>query len=136
MKSSVTYETARGGDDAEERTARAAYSAPALEKGLDILELLAEAGLEKVERHNRSLVAQFLESYPKNRFQLASPDSGSNIICLSRKEGSFEPLMEQLRAAGTYASVREGNLRLAFHLFNTEDEVKRLVGLLNSLKLG
>jgi selenocysteine lyase/cysteine desulfurase len=37
---------------------------------------------------------------------------------------------ERLAAAGVVSSVRAGRTRLAFHLYNTEDDVDRVLGAL------
>lgn len=92
------------------------------------LELLDEIGLENIQEYNQMLVKTFLENYPKSELELITPlDSHSNIVCLKAKTPSssakLEGLIEKHKIQG---SIREGNLRFSFHLFNTLDEVNFL----------
>lgn len=97
------------------------------------LSLFNELGLDKIQSHNAHLVNQFLESYPKESYQLITPPPAmGNIVCLrSTAKADSEKLEKALREKKIYASVREGNLRLGFHLFNDENQVNALVQALN-----
>jgi selenocysteine lyase/cysteine desulfurase len=99
------------------------------------LDVLSDAGLDNIERHNAALVTRFLEGYPKTKFQLVTPvEERANIICLRQTGGGTAQALEKaLREKKIEASVREGNLRLSFHLFNTPEEVDRVNRVLDSL---
>ena len=53
------------------------------------------------------------------------PPAGSAIVAVRRPDA-----MARLAAAGVVASARAGAARLAFHLYNTEDDVDRAVAAL------
>ncbi|MBI2981269.1 MAG: aminotransferase class V-fold PLP-dependent enzyme [Deltaproteobacteria bacterium] len=93
------------------------------------LELIEEVGLSSIEAHNQSLTNHFIENLPKNKYPLitSSPLKG-NIACL--KVDSAEELKKGLRQKSIDASVREGNLRLSFHLFNNLKQVDQLLEVL------
>lgn len=92
------------------------------------LELLSELGLEAIYRHNQTLVRHFLSHYPQKKYRLLTQGTGSNIVCLQAQGGqSAAALQSILRTAGIDVSVREGNLRISFHLFNTLAEVEVLL---------
>jgi len=96
------------------------------------LELMKELTLEKIEKHNAGIRDYFLENFPKNKYKLISPsDYMSNIICL--KSQGIDPLEleRELKFSNVDVSVRQGNVRLSFHLFNDTDQVNKLIQSLN-----
>jgi cysteine desulfurase/selenocysteine lyase len=98
------------------------------------LELLNEIGLDSIENHNRALVSHFLDHLPKTQFEVITPiGSHRNIVCLRQRDlsSSSNPLEDVLRANGVDASVREGGVRLSFHLFNQISEVDELLEILH-----
>jgi cysteine desulfurase / selenocysteine lyase len=93
------------------------------------LGLLAEVTLPAIEKHNRALVSQFLETFPKSKYNVITPiGEHANIISIRQTAGgSVEALQASLREKKIDASIREGNLRMSFHLFNTQLDVENLV---------
>lgn len=73
------------------------------------LRLLLDVGVEQVHRHDVALADAF-------RDRLELPPSGSAVV-------SLETDVEALRAAGVRCAGRAGRARLAFHLYNDEDDV-------------
>ncbi|WP_443063594.1 aminotransferase class V-fold PLP-dependent enzyme [Streptomyces sp. NBC_00663] len=91
------------------------------------LELLAELGVDAIRAHDLALADRF-------RAGLAAlghtpvPSPGAPIVSvpgLGHRQG-------ELSAAGIEVSDRAGNLRAAFHLYNTADDVDRLLAALSS----
>jgi selenocysteine lyase/cysteine desulfurase len=70
------------------------------------LEFLLRAGADTVREHNRKLITGMIE-------RLLTPR-----------------LHERLKEAGVIVSLREGSLRIAPHLFNSERDIDRLLTLL------
>jgi cysteine desulfurase / selenocysteine lyase len=99
------------------------------------LELLSEIGLSAIEERNKSLVDYFLENIPAKSFEVLTPQGEhKNIICLRQKNTSeAQDLENALRQNQIESSVREGNLRLSFHLFNTKTEVSALIKVLEKI---
>lgn len=91
------------------------------------LEVIQERGLRNIEQHNAALVAQFLESLPAGYTAVAPKDCRSNIVCLQNKSIDAKALRENLERQNIDVSVREGALRISFHLFNTERDLERLL---------
>ncbi|MBX3020460.1 MAG: aminotransferase class V-fold PLP-dependent enzyme [Bdellovibrionales bacterium] len=96
------------------------------------LETLADVGLDKIEAHNAGLVSHFVSHLPKI-FQVAAPtELRSNIVCIKPPEGNALEFKARLAEHDIDVSVREGNLRLSFHLFNTRHEVEKLLKVLQT----
>ena len=91
------------------------------------LSLLSEVGLDDVWKWNQSLRQQFEEEIPRGRMEILSQGRDSNILCVRVDGVDASKVQEQLRAQNVDVSVREGNLRISFHVFNTTDDVEKLV---------
>jgi selenocysteine lyase/cysteine desulfurase len=100
------------------------------------LEFLLRAGVRTVWDHVRSLTAQIVERLPLDRCVLASPADanarGPYVCVAARKNEQTPQLYEKLRAAGVIVSLREGALRIAPHLYNTDQDVDRLIKILTA----
>jgi selenocysteine lyase/cysteine desulfurase len=77
------------------------------------LEYLGGLDLAQVEAHNTGLADQLLE-------KLGLPPRGTAIVALDA-----DP--ERVAAAGIVSSVRGGRVRVGFHLYNTADDVERVL---------
>ena len=92
------------------------------------LEVIEELGLGEIESHNAGLRDYFLENYPAKKYHLISHrDHLSNILTLKPKDGESGALEQRLQDKNIDISVREGNLRVSFHLYNTRRQVERLL---------
>ena len=76
------------------------------------LELLSAVGIAEIHRHDTALANAL-------RGRLGLPPGDSAIVALPAPSGP-----ERLRAMGIHASARAGNVRLSFHLHNTEADVE------------
>ena len=95
------------------------------------LELFEELGLDSVQAHNAGLRDYFLQEYPSKQYRLIShPDHLSNILTLKPTSGNSETLEKRLQDQNVDISVREGNIRISFHLYNTRRQVEKLIELL------
>jgi len=97
------------------------------------LDLLNNLGLENIEAHNKSLRDHFLSNYPKKKFELIAPlENLGNILSLKTKSLDIALEVEKnLKNKNIDVSVRQGNIRLSFHLFNTIEQVDILVDALD-----
>jgi cysteine desulfurase/selenocysteine lyase len=100
------------------------------------LEFLMRVGVKTVWEHNRELMAQIIERLPLDKCVLASPadpELRGPYVCVAARHSAETPkLYEKLRAAGVIVSLREGALRIAPHLYNTELDVDRLIAALTT----
>lgn len=99
------------------------------------LELFIDLGLTHIQAHNKNLVSYFLDNIPANYKLITAIGEHKNILALQAKNQENSLALEKsLRKNGIEASVREGNLRLSFHLFNTIDDINLLLLALDSIK--
>jgi len=98
------------------------------------LEFLERVGPATVAEHNEALLQQIVERLPRDRCVLASPAEPAargTFLCLAgRSPQVTKQLYERLREGGVIVSLREGALRIAPHLYNTERDIDRLLGIL------
>jgi selenocysteine lyase/cysteine desulfurase len=96
------------------------------------LGLLLETGVGAIREHIRGLVeplARFVEEHP--RLSLASDmraERRSGIVAI--RSPDLRATFGALHAAGVGCVPREGAIRLAPHLYNTADEVARVIEVL------
>jgi len=98
------------------------------------LELVQRIGPETVAAHNRKLIELLLERLPKDRCVPASPMEASRrgpYACFAaRTPEKTAELFEALKKENVVVSLREGNLRVAPHLYNTERNIDKLISVI------
>lgn len=96
------------------------------------LELIDEIGLDNIAEHNAELRDYFLDNYPKSKYNLITPkEAMGNILALKALNLDSITLERELKFRNVDISVRQGNLRISFHLFNTQDQVDQLISALD-----
>jgi cysteine desulfurase / selenocysteine lyase len=109
------------------------YNLAALQGGL---ELVLRAGAETVAEHNHRLIEQLFERLPKDRCVVASPlereRRGPYGCFQARTAAKTRELYEKLCAKNVITSLREGKIRVSPYLYNTEQDVDRLVQLITA----
>lgn len=95
------------------------------------LELLLEVGVPAIAMHAAAVAAPIRDAAARELLSVTSPldRRGSAIVCV-RPRGDVARGQARLAAAGVSCSLREGAIRLSPHLFNTVDELARVVDLL------
>lgn len=87
------------------------------------LALIERVGVRAIHEHDVALADRF-------RAEAGLEGKGSAIVSLAAPQGVDRRLAE----AGIAAAVRDGRLRVAFHLYNTEADVDRLLEVLADLR--
>jgi selenocysteine lyase/cysteine desulfurase len=99
------------------------------------LDLLVKIGTDAIAKHNESLVCQLIDRLPRDHFVLASPaerERRGPYVCVSARNPEHNREMcEKLREAQVIVSLREKALRISPYLYNTPEEIDRLVKLLS-----
>jgi cysteine desulfurase/selenocysteine lyase len=100
------------------------------------LKFVLEMKPETVAAHNRTLIEMMFERLPKDRCVPASPLEASRrgpYACFAaRTPEKTAALYERLRAENVIVSLREGNLRISPHVFNTERDIDKLISVITT----
>ncbi len=98
------------------------------------VELVSRMGPERVAAHNRKLIDFLFERLPKDRCVPASPldaaQRGPYGCFAGRSREKTTELYQRLRKENVIVSLREGNIRVSPHLYNTERDIDRLISVI------
>ena len=92
------------------------------------LQYLLEVGIDRIASHDLGLARRLIRGLDPDRYQLQSPESGPSltpIVVLGC--GSGRQAFERLREAGIDIALRQGALRISPHLYNTTEDIDRLL---------
>jgi len=99
------------------------------------LDLVLRVGTDAVQRLIDTLVAEIIAGLPRTRCVLASPaerERRGPYVCVSaRHPDDTAALYQKLRAADVSVSLRERALRIAPHIYNTPEDIARLMKVLS-----
>jgi selenocysteine lyase/cysteine desulfurase len=95
------------------------------------LRFLLDVGVETVAAHNQKLMAHLYESLPRDQFVRTSPlESGRRgpYACFAAHTlERTRDIHARLKKEKVIASLREGNIRVSTHLYNTRQDIDKLV---------
>jgi selenocysteine lyase/cysteine desulfurase len=99
------------------------------------LDLMLRIGSGAVELFIDALVNQIIDGLPRTNCVLASPaerERRGPYVCISARDPEETPaLYEKLRAAKISVSLRGKALRVAPHIYNTREDISRLMKVLS-----
>ncbi|HET8922905.1 MAG TPA: aminotransferase class V-fold PLP-dependent enzyme [Candidatus Acidoferrum sp.] len=99
-------------------------------------DFVVRMGPERVAEHNRKLIELLYERLPKDRCVPASPldaqRRGPYGCFAARSPEKTAELYERLRRENVIVALREGNIRVSPHLYNTERDIDRLVSVVTA----
>ena len=99
----------------------------ALDASLDIIE---RAGVDNIERHVLVLTDLLMEKLQQNGYRVISslvPQERSGIVSFVHHRHDSETLLRRLSEAKVIVSLRDGAIRVSAHLYNSEEDIERLV---------
>jgi cysteine desulfurase/selenocysteine lyase len=100
------------------------------------LEFVLRMKPETVAAHNRALMELMFDRLPKDRCVATSPLDAARrgpYACFSaRTPEKTAELYKKLQAENVFVSLREGNLRVSPHVFNTERDIDRLIAVVTA----
>ncbi len=99
-------------------------------------DFVVRMGPEVVAAHNRRLIDMMFERLPMDRCVPASPTDASQrgpYGCFrARTMEKTTALYERLRKENVIVSLREGNIRVSPHLYNSEGDIDRLISVVTT----
>jgi cysteine desulfurase / selenocysteine lyase len=100
------------------------------------VEYLLGIGVDRVAAWDQALVERLVQGLDPGRYRLLSPPGGaprSTLVVLTHHQQARNvALHQQLAAAGVDVALRDGNLRVSAHLYNTEADVDRALEVLDT----
>ena len=116
------------------------YNYPGVVAAEQSLSILNAVTTTAIERHVMSLSRQLIDGLLELDVTVAGGECGehtANIVCIGepgaghdRSDDPFiNTLSEQLSAGGVKHTIRRGMIRMAFHLYNDETDVQRVLQL-------
>jgi cysteine desulfurase/selenocysteine lyase len=100
------------------------------------VEYLLTQGLEQIEMYDDMLVSRLINGLDLAKYELISPQQGvtrSTLVILTHRERERNiEIFATLKREGIDIALREGNLRVSPHLYNTVDEIDNLLSILHS----
>lgn len=103
----------------------------ALNEGLKIIE---EVGVERIERHIVGLAGQLLDQLREFDIEVITPeDPELRAGIVSWLDPDPPATAAKLAERGVFVTGSSGRIRAAFHLYNDESDVERLVGALTEI---
>jgi selenocysteine lyase/cysteine desulfurase len=101
---------------------------------IESLKIINQIGREEIERNILSKTKQFLANLKKSNCETLTPLTDSNrsgIVTFRSKDMDIKQSYEKLAEAKVICSLREDWIRIATHFFNTEEELERVLDILN-----
>lgn len=96
-----------------------------------------KTGLEHVSTHNQKLIDQFNGELNPQKYFLISPKKGrlrSNLIVLSHRNKELNMnIFRELRQQGIYTALWKGNIRVSPHIYNSEEDIGKLLKILHEI---
>jgi selenocysteine lyase/cysteine desulfurase len=105
---------------------------PNIYAGLAGMSLIEEAGTRAVEEHVAGLTTRLIEGLDELGATVVTPREPARrgpLVCV--RSTDVNALVAELAAERIVCSERDSNLRIALHLYNVEDDVDRLLGVLH-----
>lgn len=92
------------------------------------LDFFKAVGMDNVKKHNQEVRDYFLNHFPTSKYSLITPkEFMGNIICIRANGSDSIKLEKELKDHNVDVSVRQGNIRISFHIFNNKQQVEKLI---------
>ena len=101
------------------------------------IKYLLSIGIENIYTHNIGLARYLAENIDAKQYEIISPSDAqipTAIVVVKARAGNAEIIQNTLMQHNIFVSLRQGNLRISPHIYNTPHEIGRLLNLLNSMK--
>jgi cysteine desulfurase/selenocysteine lyase len=100
------------------------------------IDLFMKLKVENIFKYILNLIDEFINGLNGSNYTIESdlgPVHRSNILIFSHNDRSKNPgIQKSLEAENIFIALREGYLRISPHIFNNEEEIKKLISVLRS----
>jgi len=101
------------------------------------IDYFLDVGLKNVRSYHDRLIDRLIQEINTDQYEFISPKEGnqrSSLVFISHREKwKNEHIINQLIEQGIYPGFWKGNIRLAPHIYNTEEEILSVAKTLNNL---
>jgi cysteine desulfurase / selenocysteine lyase len=98
------------------------------------LEYLLDQGMAAIAKHDQALVETLLAGVAGDAYRYVSPtepgERAAIVVISASDERRNAEIYERLSRSGVDVAMRAGNLRISPHLYNTREQIDRLLALL------
>lgn len=102
------------------------------------IDLWLEIGLDTVREYHQKLLDEFIKGLDKDKYFLISPPQGkarSSLIVFSHKKKEKNGLLfKKLKEENVYTALWKGHIRVAPHIYNTQEEIQITLRNINQYK--
>ncbi len=99
------------------------------------IDYLLNVGMERIQNHIDILVEKIIEGLDTNQYIFISPREYEKrtalVVFCHRDKSKNLILFEKLKKEKIYIALWKGNLRVAPHIFNTQEDIEKLLHTLN-----
>ena len=94
-------------------------------------------GMNEVQSYHHRLIDIFIDGLDYNQYHLISPtdkNKRSSLVVLShRLKEKNQAIHQRLKEQGIYTAFWKGHLRISPHVYNTSEEINKLINELNRI---
>ena len=94
-------------------------------------------GMQEVQGYHSQLIDTFIDGLNHDQYYLISPtdkEKRSSLVVLShRRKEKNQAIHQKLKSQGIYTAFWKGHLRIAPHVYNTSEEINKLINELNRI---
>lgn len=98
------------------------------------VKMFQDLGIENIQRHNHALIDRLAAYISRNSFysiaSIMEPEHRSSIFAFQC--GPLDDLYQKLQKNRIILAKREGAIRVSVHLFNNEEDIDRLIAVLDN----
>ncbi|MBC8383303.1 MAG: aminotransferase class V-fold PLP-dependent enzyme, partial [Candidatus Cloacimonetes bacterium] len=97
------------------------------------LKLINDLGIQNIEKHALKLANYFADECEQLGFRVVSPGGKRRSAIISVHFQDSKKVYEALLQQKVLCSLREGNIRFSFHLYNNEEDVEKTLHCIREL---
>lgn len=96
------------------------------------LAYIHSVGVEAIARHREPLMDRLRTELPQRGFQLLTPSNSAGAVLVFACENAAARFRKPLQEAGIQISTYENRIRISPSVYNTKDDIEKLIRLLSS----